>query len=204
MDSSNNTDMDSSNNTDMDSSNNTNMDMDMSKFYKLFIYIDSESTELKQLYIDAVSAHNIEVDNYLNCLINNNPDEMEVYCCFTPLFHLFCPYDIDCVGTRKIVIDHKVVLSMKMKHCYVSYFLHACSNQSVTPLRLANSGCIIDSGYRGNIVSVFDHDIHAYDFMKHKILFGARLLQICPPNIEYPMKIYIMDDVESLGITQRS
>ena len=40
---------------------------------------------------------------------------------------------------------------------YVSYYLYPRSSVSTkTPLRLANSVGIIDSGYRGNIKAVFD------------------------------------------------
>ena len=39
--------------------------------------------------------------------------------------------------------------------------------------------------------------------MEFNIEFGSRLAQLCPPNLEYPMKIYIVDDIDSLGITDR-
>jgi dUTP pyrophosphatase len=182
----------------MDTSNNTHYPMP--QFYELFIYIDSDSPELKQLYIDSIRTHNLNVDNYLYAAINNLPD-MESYC-FNAGFDLFCPQDTHSVGAQKVVLDHKIVTSMKMKHCYVSYYLYPRSSVVKTPLRLANSVGIIDSGYRGNIKAVFDN-ISDYDFMNHKIEFGSRLVQICPPNLEYPMKIYIMDEVKSLGITLR-
>jgi hypothetical protein len=43
-----------------------------------------------------------------------------------------------------------------------------------------------------------------YDLMNHKIIFGSKLLQISPPNIEYPMKINIVDDIESLGVIRHN
>jgi dUTPase len=182
----------------MDTCNNT--DKPTHQFYELFIYIDSEDPILKQLYIDSIRTHNQNVDNYLYAVINNQTD-MESYC-FNAGFDLFCPQYTDSVGAQKVVIDHKIVTCMKMKHWYVSYYLYPRSSVVKTPLRLANSVGIIDSGYRGNIKAVFDN-ISGYDFMDHKIEFGSRLVQICPPNLEYPMKIYIMDEVKSLGITLR-
>ena len=137
----------------MDACNNT--DKPMPQFYELFIYIDSESPELKQLYIDSICTHNQNVDNYLNAVINNQPD-MESYC-FNAGFDLFCPQDTDSMGAQKVVLDHKIVTCMKMKHWYVSYYLYARSSVVKTPLRLANSVGIIDSGYRGNIKAVFNN-----------------------------------------------
>ena len=67
---------------------------------------------------------------------------------------------------------------------------------------LANSVGIIDSGYRGNIKGIF-YNIAGYDFMDYVIEFGTRLLQICPPNLEYPMKITIVDNLDELGVTDR-
>ena len=51
-----------------------------------------------------------------------------------------------------------------------------------TPLRLANSVGIIDSGYRGHIKVTFDNK-NDYDFMEYNIEFGSRLTQLCPPNL---------------------
>ena len=133
----------------------------MPQFYELFIYIDSESPELKQLYIDSICTHNQNVDNYLNAVINNQLD-MESYC-FNAGFDLFCPQDTDSMGAQKVVLDHKIVTCMKMKHWYVSYYLYPRSSVVKTPLRLANSVGIIDSGYRGNIKAVFDN-ISGYFF----------------------------------------
>jgi len=179
---------------------NTNTPITSPKFYELFIYIDSESTELNDLYTAAIRTHNQNVDNYLNALVNDEPD-METYC-FNAGFDLFCPQDTDSMGAQKVVLDHKIVAAMKMNKSYVSYYLYPRSSVVKTPLRLANSVGIIDSGYRGNIKAVFDN-ISGYDFMDHKIEFGSRLVQLCPPNLEYPMKIYIMDEVKSLGVTLR-
>jgi dUTP pyrophosphatase len=92
---------------------------------------------------------------------------------------------------------------MKMKNIYVSYYLYSRSSTPLkTPLRLANSVGIIDSGYRGHIKAVFDNK-NDYDFMEYNIEFGSRLTQLCPPNLEYPMKINIVNNIESLGITNR-
>ena len=173
----------------------------ISKFYELFIYIDHDSPELKDLYVNSVHKHNKIVDDYLTAIAKNETN-MEQYC-FNAGFDLFCPEDTESIGAQKVVLDHKIISCMKMKNIYVSYYLYSRSSTPMkTPLRLANSVGVIDSGYRGHIKAVFDNK-NDYDFMEFNIEFGSRLAQICPPNLEYPMKIYIVDDIQSLGITDR-
>ena len=175
------------------------------KYYKFFIYIDTESQELKDLYNNAAYKHNLIVDNYLNALNTYQPS-MEKYC-FNAGFDLFCPEDTDSFGSQKVILDHKVKSCMRVageNNQFVSYYLYSRSSLPLkTPLRLANNVGIIDSGYRGNIKGVFDN-IQGYDFMDFNIEFGTRLLQICPPNLEYPMKIIIVDNLLDLGQTDRA
>ena len=173
----------------------------ISKFYELFIYIDHDSPELKDLYVNSVHKHNKIVDDYLTAIAKNETN-MEQYC-FNAGFDLFCPEDTESIGAQKVVLDHKIVTCMKHKNVYVSYYLYSRSSTPMkTPLRLANSVGVIDSGYRGHIKAVFDNK-NDYDFMEFNIEFGSRLAQLCPPNLEYPMKIYIVDNIQSLGITDR-
>ena len=36
--------------------------------------------------------------------------------------------------------------------------------------------------------------------MEYELEIGDRFVQLCPPNLEYPMKIYIVDNIDSLGV----
>ena len=82
----------------------------------------------------------------------------------------------------------------------VCYYLYPRSSTgSKTRLRMANSVGIIDSGYRGNIIAMFDN-IGNEDY---KVMEGDRLVQICAPNIEYPLKLRIVNKLEDLGLTER-
>ena len=147
---------------------------------------------LKDLYVNSVHKHNKIVDDYLTA-ITKNETNMEQYC-FNAGFDLFCPEDTESIGAQKVVLDHKIISCMKMKNIYVSYYLYSRSSTPMkTPLRLANSVGVIDSGYRGHIKAVFDNK-NDYDFMEFNIEFGSRLAQLCPPNLEYPMKIIIVDN----------
>ena len=171
-----------------------------SKFYTLYIYIDSNNSELYELYSHAIKQHNIVVDSYLNA-VNNNEPNMEKYC-FNAGFDLFSPYnDIVFDTNKQYILDHNIKCCMKYKNNYVSYYLYSRSSLPIkTPFRLANSVGIIDSGYRGNIKAIFDKK--GSDNFKFNI--GNRFVQICPPNLEYPMKIILVKNLSDLGITQRS
>ena len=82
----------------------------------------------------------------------------------------------------------------------VAYYLYPRSSMGAkTPLRLSNSVGIIDSGYRGNIIGLVDN-VSGEDY---SIKMGDRLLQICAPNLSYPIRVIVVDDVLKLGSTQR-
>jgi dUTP pyrophosphatase len=57
---------------------------------------------------------------------------------------------------------------------------------------------IIDSGYRGNIISCFDNlNLKDYNIGEHQ-----RLVQICPPNLSYPMIVKLVH-LDELNNTER-
>jgi len=73
--------------------------------------------------------------------------------------------------------------------------LYPRSSISKTPLRLANSIGIIDSGYRGNIMAAVDNiSDEPYQVQK-----GQRLFQICGRYLE-PIELQL---VEELSDTER-
>ena len=86
-------------------------------------------------------------------------------------------------------------------NCYSGYYLYPRSSTGLkTPLRMANSVGIIDSGYRGNIKACLTNTSIVNNF---EIVNKERYVQICPPNISYPMYITEVDDISKLGITER-
>ena len=70
---------------------------------------------------------------------------------------------------------------------------------SKTKFRLANNVGIIDSGYRGNLIGMFDV---LYSNMPVKCEKGTRLLQICTPTLE-PFKIVMVESDNDLSTTNR-
>ena len=72
--------------------------------------------------------------------------------------------------------------------------LYPRSSLSKTPLRLANSVGIIDSGYRGNIIGMFDCRCDEY-----KINYMDRLVQICDPTM-CPIYVELVEKESDLGV----
>ena len=185
------------------------------KIYNLYIYVDTEnintntSRQIYNIYKEAIEKHNKKIDDYLY-YINSETKNGLLEPSYDAGFDLFCPIDVTVNNiTSMYEINHKIVTAMKINDRYVSYYLYSrSSTPKKTDLRLANSVGIIDSGYRGNIIAIFDNmkyykEEDEYNCLNKRISIGDRLVQICPPNIEYPMKIYLVNKIEDLGKTER-
>ena len=163
-------------------------------YYKLNIYI--EDLELKEKYKEQEKKNILSMTDYLSD---------EGVCYFYAGIDLYAPESKEVKGKKTEKIDHKVKCSMNKVEtdgserpvCY--YLYPRSSTGSKTRLRMANSVGIIDSGYRGNIIAMFDN-IGNEDY---KVMEGDRLVQICAPNIEYPLKLRIVNKLEDLGLTER-
>jgi dUTP pyrophosphatase len=134
--------------------------------------------DVRLLYQDAVLTHNKNIDE--------NPF-------FDAGFNLICPVDLEIEGFGLGKIDLGVRGAMTFtREAPVGYFLYPRSSTGTkTPLRLANSVGVIDAGYRGNYIAVFDN-IRAVGFKVEK---GQKLVQICAPNITYPLRVEIVSDL---------
>jgi dUTP pyrophosphatase len=145
----------------------------------LMLYVDDtfeHAAHLKQKYLAAIEAHN-------SALVNNNyPDAG---------FDLFVPMELNPDEGQVNMVDLKVKTSMCIlgddgNRCIpLSYYLYPRSSMSKTPLRMANSVGIIDSGYRGTLKVPLDYiprlmpEGENYICQKH-----TRLVQICSPDLK--------------------
>ena len=68
------------------------------------------------------------------------------------------------------------------------FYIYPRSSLSKTRLRLANSVGIIDAGYRGNLIGVFD------GIGDGVVQPGDRLLQICAPGL-VPIVVLLADEI---------
>ena len=196
------------------------------KYYKLYIYINPDvNSKIIRLYKNDAHKKNALIDSYLEAKNNENSgskDSGSEDFCFDAGFDLYNTESIVSNSCQTIIVDYKIQCAMKV--CingierYIGYYLYCRSSTgSKTPLRLSNSVGIIDSGYRGNIKACFDNinnsdtndfDINNSDINNSDIIVGSndfvlkqgeRYTQLCPPNLEYPMKVVIVDNISDLG-----
>ena len=170
--------------------------MEVMPFYELQIYIDPDicDDEIENKYKDKIAIIQQKVELYKN----RNGDSNFAY--IDAGFDLFIPEAITIKGnTWSNKINQGIKCVMKFNGFPTAFYLYPRSSTgSKTTLRLSNSVGIIDSGYRGHIIAVFDCGGDSIIFGK-----GERLVQICGPNIMYPIYPVLVDNVEELGITER-
>lgn len=153
-------------------------------FDYLKIYINDEI--LKNKYIDHIEKHNTNArELYPNAGFDLlNPETL-----------LTC--------TKIIKVDTQIVCAMyNYRNKPLNYNLFARSSIIKTSLRLANSVGVIDSGYRGHIIGVFDNIDHEFHIIGETIDKYSRLLQLCSPTLK-PLYVMLVDSLDDLGIADR-
>jgi dUTP pyrophosphatase len=173
------------------------------KFMHLKIFVDSEDLELRDIYMNAAATHNQK--------IIQDPHFFDAgFDLFLPQnMHFYMPGRTE---THVNKVDFKIKCSAKVcmldrydttnKEYSTGFYTHPRSSLSKTPLRLANSTGIIDAGYRGNLIGMFDcvwsteaAGMINSDYSSARF---SRLLQICAPNL-MPIFVEIVDSIEALG-----
>ncbi len=148
----------------------------------LLLKIFVENDELRSTYATHITAHNLAVTGEF-------PNAG---------FDLLVP-DNNCMLVNAEIkkIDHQVKCSAWIDSRPVSYYMYPRSSITKTPLRLANSVGIIDSGYRGNIIAAFDimcdNNMLMYNVAKHN-----RLVQLCAPDLR-PIIVELVSTVDELS-----
>jgi dUTP pyrophosphatase len=160
------------------------------KVMYLKIFVDGDNN-LKQMYETAANIHNNK--------ILNNPYEIDAG------FDLYNP-EIKTIHANNKKQVHKfdlnVICSAKMvtdcnKSFNTGYYMYPRSSLSKTKLRLANSIGIIDSGYRGHLMGMFDV-VHLLLNEEYVVNKSDRLLQICAPGL-VPIIVEVVNTLEELG-----
>jgi len=90
------------------------------------------------------------------------------------------------------IVCAATMVTLNSKEFNTGYCVHPRSSLSKSPLRLANSTGIIDAGYRGNLIGMFDA------LADCKVDKYERLLQICAPGL-VPILVTVVDNVGDLG-----
>jgi dUTP pyrophosphatase len=163
------------------------------KVLLLKVRVNSEDLVFKKMYINAAEKH------------NNKISDGQYY--IDAGFDLIMPgYDIGSTedtsyGGNSIrhftnqsinKVDFKISCSAQImtdndKTFNTGYYMHPRSSLSKSPLRLANSTGIVDAGYTGNLIGMFDCHQYEYEVSKYD-----RLLQICAPGL-IPIVVEMVD-----------
>jgi dUTP pyrophosphatase len=155
---------------------------------------------IRQKYIKAAETRNILVDEYLEKKYGNINNLDNCQC--DAGFDLFVPYDIEVIESSQIKINYNIKCAMFFNGEACGYYLYPRSSTGTkTTLRLSNSVGIIDAGYRGSCMSVFDNISNSH---RTTVKSGDRLVQLCAPNITYPLRVQIVNSSSELGFTQRN
>jgi hypothetical protein len=178
------------------------------RYMLLNIFVDSDDYELQNRYLQAANSHNNKLLNNTNYIdagfdlfapgnLNSCGDDSDL-CFFGP--------NRDCSPVNKV--DFKVICSAKMfldsgKEFNSGYYMYPRSSLSKTNLRLANATGIIDAGYRGHLIGMFD----VVNIPENATIdtccdyYGKkfdRYLQICAPGL-VPIVANIVESLEELG-----
>jgi dUTPase len=187
-------------------------------YLKIFV---AGSNNLKNMYYAAVERHN---NNLLNNKFmdagfdlflpeNEDPNEIDQW---EETIRFFGTGWNNRIPVNKV--DFKLNCSAKMycdtgKIFNTGFYMYPRSSLSKTKLRLANSVGIIDSGYRGNLIGMFDvvnmddeaqtqsishqkkEEYKDYDFCAK---VNDRLVQICAPGL-VPIYVEIVNSIDELG-----
>jgi dUTPase len=159
------------------------------QFMRLKIFVDGPN-ELHKTYLNAVADHNAHI------LEQEYVDSG---------FDLFAPVTTACKRGSINKIDFKLKCSAQMVYdfgagCRVAnsgYYMYPRSSLSKSSLRLANSVGIIDAGYRGNVMGMFDCITDEYEVIQFD-----RLVQICAPGL-VPIFVEMVDNTDELGASAR-
>ena len=155
-----------------------------------------EDETLYNEYKSIVSKHNLR--------LLGNFDEMDAG------FDLITPQAETCMAKHVNKINFGVKCAASMGTCRVengdvvwsaldtcvasAFYMHPRSSLSKKPLRLANSTGIIDAGYRGPLIGMFD----CIYGEQYRVERGDRLLQICSPTL-CPIFVQLVKDQSCLG-----
>ena len=154
------------------------------RYMSMKIFIDDIDDDLNNAYIKAINEHNNK--------IINNPSIIDAG------FDIYTPSTELLLNQLANKVDFRIICACKMvtqTSIYnTSFYMYPRSSISKTPLRLANNVGIIDAGYRGHLIGMFDlpsgQPQHIYKMDKY--------LQICAPGL-VPIFIELVNSINELG-----
>jgi dUTP pyrophosphatase len=154
------------------------------KYMHLKLFIDNDDDVFKNTYLNAVDKHNNKIMNW--------PDMIDAG------FDILSPMSYSLTKNLANKVDYQIICACKMvtqdKSYNTGFYMYPRSSISKSPFRLANNVGIIDAGYRGHLIGMFDmpggtlEKIEKYD----------RHLQICAPGL-VPVYVELVSNINELG-----
>lgn len=154
---------------------------------RLKLFVDSTDEELKNKYKEAIHKHHLKLSHNIN-----NIDAG---------FDLFAPKDVTMFNGKANLLDYDIICSSTIikqmlgyrKEVNTGFYMYPRSSISKSYIRLANNVGIIDSGYRGHLMGMFDCQQQELTINKFD-----RYLQICAPSL-IPIVVIMVETKEELG-----
>jgi len=154
------------------------------RYMHLKLFVDDEDLELKNAYVNAANLHNNKIANKPG-MIDAGFDILTIN---NQLLLKKCVNKVD----FKIICASTMILTNGIYN--TGFYMYPRSSISKTPLRLANNTGIIDAGYRGHLIGMFD----LVSEQNETIEKFDRYLQICAPGL-VPIFVDIVNTKEELG-----
>ena len=150
---------------------------------KVFVQDKPDSNILKNLYLIAADKRHKKM--------MESPDYIDAG------FDLMipCQTQFESICVNKVdfgIVCAASIVTLSGKEFNTGYCIHPRSSLSKSALRLSNSTGIIDAGYRGNLIGMFDA------ISDCKVDKYERLLQICAPGL-VPIVVTVVDKLSDLG-----
>jgi dUTP pyrophosphatase len=152
-----------------------------------------------KLFVDAVDDPDL-LNAYTNAVILHNSKLVDQPDMVDAGFDILTPAEQTLSNHSGNKVDFKVVCACRMVTVQGTYntgfYMYPRSSISKTPLRLANNVGIIDAGYRGHLIGMFDLRLeNGEETTIHKY---NRYLQVCAPGL-VPIVVELVSSLEELG-----
>ena len=155
------------------------------RYMHLKLFVDDNDNNLQEAYLNAISIHNNKLFNH--------PEMIDAG------FDILTPSANILAKPLANKVDFNIVCACKMVTQDISYntgfYMYPRSSISKSPLRLANNVGIIDAGYRGHLIGMFDLP----NGQTEHIAKFDRYLQICAPGL-VPIFVELVSCKEELGL----
>jgi dUTP pyrophosphatase len=161
---------------------------DVPQLMVLNFFVEEDNDILKNAYLFAAQKHNLsllEEPHFFNAGFD----------LFLPERQMFTSNSVNKTSFNvKCSAQMVNLLTDDNRQFYTGYYMYPRSSLSKTQLRLANNTGIIDAGYRGPLIGMFD----CLTNDEYEVSGFTRLLQICAPGL-VPIYVRVIDLIDELG-----